>query len=149
MIFIKALKKYGFSLAIGTACFIIGLNIISSQQISPLYIGLINGDETSLVSFLKKTLSLPQSAKWIRSAKKKYGQKKIEKEVFSKREIILARIKKLEQILKKNPNARDILYGLSISYRQLGKDDRAKTYLRRAQKIDPQVDQQELVKFTK
>ena len=145
---IKTLKKNSFFLVGAITLFIVSINIISAQQISPLYIGLVNGKRNNLIIFLKKTLTLPQSKRWLRIAKEKYGQQKIEKAVFATQEEQRARIKRLEQILKKNPNARDVLYALSVTYKQLGDDKLATYYFNKAKKVDPQVENQPLIKFT-
>lgn len=145
---VKALKKNSFFLVGAISLFIVGINIVGAQQISPLYIGFINGKRNNLIIFLRKTLILPQSQRWLRIAEEKYGQQEIEKAVFATREEQQARIKKLEQILKKNPNARDALYALSITYKQLGNDKLSTYYLNKAKRVDPKVENQPLIKFT-
>jgi len=144
---VKVLKKLLSFLVAAIVFLVVGLNIFSSQQISPLYLGLVSERKSSLIKFLKKTISLPQSKEWLKTAEKKYGRQLVENAVFADRKKAELRIKKLEQLLKKNPNARDVLYGLSVIYRQLDNDKMANIYLERAKKVDPQIEGQSLVKI--
>ncbi|MGB9882962.1 MAG: hypothetical protein ACPLRN_00375, partial [Microgenomates group bacterium] len=66
-------------------------------------------------------------------------QQPLSKLVFYEENQQKQEIKKLEQILGKNPYARDVLYRLFQDYQQLGYQKKAQQYLEKAKAIDPQL----------
>jgi len=115
---------------------ILTLNLISSQSVSPLFLGVINRDYQATVTYLKKIKPLPIFSHELNKFKNIFGEK-IEIDVFAKEQKIKAEIKKLETILEKNPDARDVLYQLYLLYQQIGNEKKANLYLKRAKTVDP------------
>jgi len=60
-----------------------------------------------------------------------------EQEIFWEERDRNQKIKKFEQILQKNLNARDVLYGLYELYLEKGDNLTAEKYLRQAKEVDP------------
>lgn len=116
----------------------LSINLIYSQKINPLYLRLIDNDKKAVVEFLQKTKTLPLFSQELEKYKNIYG-KTFEEEVFAKENERKQMIKNLEQILEKNPNARDVLYGLYWLYHEDGDKIRAQEYLRQAKEVDPSI----------
>ncbi len=97
------------------------LNIVSSQSASFLYTNVINGKKQAVISFLKNIQLLPEFNQFLMSYKRKKT------------------IIKIETALKKNPDARDVLYNLSILYKQNGNEKKSDELMQRAKIIDPTI----------
>jgi len=118
------------------SCLFLILNIFASQTISPLFYGVINNDYQSIVLFLKKIGNQSFFNQELKKYQLIYG-KKIDGDVFSEERKRQEEIKKLEVLLQKNPNARDVLYQLYLLYQQAGNNKKAEEYYRKAKEIDP------------
>jgi len=118
--------------------FFLFFNIVSSQIISPLYFQLINNDQKAVVTFLQKIKNLPDFQKYLEMNKNIYGST-IENSVFIRDKERREEISKLQTLLEKNPSSRDILYDLSILYKEDGNEIKAKEYMDKAKKIDPLI----------
>jgi len=116
----------------------LSLNIVFSQNIHPLYFGVINNDKASTVDFLKKIKALPEFKKELENNEESYGVV-IAREVFREETDRQVEIKNLEQLLQKNPKARDVLYGLYLLNKVQGRNDIADNYLERAREVDPNI----------
>lgn len=114
-------------------------NVVSSQLISPLYIRLLNDGKEHAVLFLKKIRKLPEFERFLTVNKNIYGAE-IEREVFADEVARNHMIQQLEDILKRNPNARDALYNLSLLFKEEGNREKASLYLKQAKEIDPFVE---------
>ena len=114
------------------------INFLSSQKISPIFFGLTNNDKKSAVEFLQKIRRSPGFTQQLKYYENLYGPS-IKNEVFAKELSRELKIKQLEQVLEKNFQSRDVLYGLYQLY--LEKDDKimAEKYLRLAKKVDPSI----------
>ncbi len=126
------------SICVGGLFVFLFLNLVYSQIISPLYFKFISEDKKSVVSYLQKIKNLTIFNKELNKSKKLFG-KDIENDVFQpdiERDIT---IKEFEQILKKSPQSRDILYGLYQLYLEKGEIITANKYLKQAQAIDPNI----------
>ena len=123
--------------------FLLFINIILSQKIDPLYLGLINNDKKATIDFLKKIKTQPYFPQELEKYKKIYG-KTIEEEVFTQERQRKRMIKNLEQILEKNQKARDVLYGLFLLYEEDGDKTKAMEYLKRAKEVDPNIENSKL-----
>ncbi len=117
-------------------------NIFFSQLISPLFFRLVDNDKKAVIEFLEKIKTLPQFSQELEKYKKIYG-KSIDEEVFAKERQRKQMVKKLEQILEKNPKARDVLYNLYLLYNEMGDKIKAQKYLERARAIDPNIHSQD------
>lgn len=106
-------------------------NIIQSQTISSIFFPMVNGYRLSAVEFLKKIRRESIFASELKKFQNIYG-KSIEDEVFYEERKRNQIIKNLEQILEKNPQARDVLYSLYL----LTNDQK---YLQRAKAVDPNI----------
>lgn len=118
--------------------FFLILNLISSQQISPLYFKFINNDKQAIVNLLEKIKTLPEFQKILEMNINIYG-KTIEEDVFRQKNQEKLMINNLEQKLFINPKSRDILYSLYQLYLASGDKNKAEEYLRRAKALDPSV----------
>lgn len=114
------------------------LNIISSQQISPLYFKFINNDKQATVNLLEKIKTFPEFQKVLEMNIDIYG-KTIEEETFRQEKQEKLMINNLEQKLAINPKSRDILYSLYQLYLSSGDKNKAAYYLRLAKEVDPSV----------
>lgn len=116
----------------------LAINIFFSQNISPLFLKVINFDYQSTVIFLKKIKKTPYFSKELTKFKKIYGQKIVNDVLFEdiQRE---KEIKKLKDFLKLNPDSRDLLYNLYFLYKEAGDEKLAKEYLQKAKAIDPWI----------
>lgn len=114
------------------------INLVASQNISPLYFRMINDEKQMVATYLTDIRKLPFFSSELIRYKNKYGAG-IEKEVFKIEEERRRNITKLEEVLKNNPSSRDLLYNLSVLYREAGNEVRAREYLKRAREIDPTI----------
>lgn len=130
------LKKYFFYGAIFVLSLFLFFNIFYSQKISSLFFGLINNDKKSAVLFLEKTKEKNFFESQLKYFENFYGED-LKNEVFFKENQRNLKIKKLEQILEKNPQARDVLYSLHLIYLEKNDTTTAKKYLDLVKKIDP------------
>ncbi|GEM_PF-1549960 len=110
----------------------LGFNIYFSQNLPKSFFGLVNLQKRSVIEFLEKIQKTESFFSQLKYFETLYANKDLKKEVFRKEEEKKQMIKKLEQILEKNPKSRDVLYSLFL----LTKD---KTYLKRAQEVDPEI----------
>lgn len=106
-------------------------NIIQSQTIASIFFPMVNGHRLSAVEFLKKIRRESIFTSELKKFQNIYG-KSIEDEVFYEERKRNQIIKNLEQILEKNPQARDVLYSLYL----LTNDQK---YLQRAKAVDPLI----------
>ncbi|MBI2051469.1 hypothetical protein HYT33_01775 [Candidatus Roizmanbacteria bacterium] len=113
-------------------------NIASSQLISPLYFRLVDNEKENIVEFLTRIKSLPEFPGKLLLFKNLYGRR-IEDAVFEKEERREKMIQNLEQILKENPKAKEVLYSLFLLHRDAGEREKAKMYLERAKAVDPEI----------
>ncbi len=114
------------------------LNIAASELISPIYLGMINEQKKSVVGYLKKILFLPFYKKELLVYQNIYGSG-LESEVLKEKITKDSLIKKLEQILEKNPKERDVLFNLYRLNKEGGDDKRAYEYLQKAKEVDPTI----------
>ncbi len=118
--------------------FFLFLEIYFSQQISPLFFHLVNNDRKAAVEFLQKIRVLPSFSKQLDYFGNIYGFS-LKTEVFSAERAREEKIKKLEQILEKNHQSRDILYSLYLLYKEKGDRFTANKYLKLAKEVDPTI----------
>ena len=113
-------------------------NVVFSQKISPLFVGVVNENESTAVSFLKKIKTLPVFLTTLKLSESVFN-KDLKNEVFSEDVQRKAEIKKYEQLLVKNPSSRDILYRLYQLYLVDNNQRMAAEYFKRARAIDPLI----------
>jgi tetratricopeptide (TPR) repeat protein len=113
-------------------------NSISSQVISPLYFQFVNKNRQAVVDYLIKIKPLSEFKKILGMNKNIYG-KGIENDIFNEEAERKQTIKNLEQLLTKNPKARDVLYRLYLLYKEGGNNLTAEKYLRQAKEVDPSM----------
>jgi len=126
------------SICVGGIFAFLFLNLVYSQTISPLYFKFINEDQKSVVSFLQKIKNLAIFNKELNKSKNLFG-KDIENDVFQPDFERNIKIKEFEQVLQKNPQSKDILYGLFQLYSEKGDKIIANKYLLQAKAIDPNI----------
>jgi tetratricopeptide (TPR) repeat protein len=114
------------------------VNIYFSQSVNPLYFQVINEDRRATITFLKKIKELPDFENNYFMNTQIFGEE-IQRDLFSENEKRVKRITELESLLKINPKSRDVLYGLSVLYRNNGDTEKADYYLEKAKQIDPLV----------
>jgi hypothetical protein len=116
--------------ALGLFFFLL-FNILFSQSVAPLYFQLINENKNAVLGFLKKIKPLPEFKSEWKKYEAVYG-KTIRNDVFRQEIEQKQMIQKLEQMLAKNPKARDVLYSLFL----LTGDQK---YLQQAKAVDPSI----------
>lgn len=120
-----------------TFCFFfLGLNVIYSQLVSPLYFNQVVNEKKTVIDYLKSIRTLPEFGEQLMLYKNLYGEQ-VEEEVFYDDSIRKQKIKNLELLLEKNLKARDILYSIFLLYSNEGDEKKALEYLDRARSIDP------------
>ncbi len=117
---------------------ILSFNVYYSQAISPLYFQLIDDNKEAAINFLKRIKNIPEFKTEFIKYTDLYGSK-IKERVFEDEKKRRETIKQLEQVLEKNPKARDILYGLYLLYQAEGDEKKAEDYFNRAKTIDPMI----------
>ncbi len=130
--------KIYFWVGAGLLTFYLVANIVFSQKISPLFIGVVNENESTAVFFLKKIKTLPVFLTTLKLSESVFN-KDLKNEVFSEDVQRKAEIKKYEQLLVKNPSSRDILYRLYQLYLADNNQRMAAEYFKRARTIDPLI----------
>jgi len=133
-----SMKRLGLLFTLVVFTFFVVLNIVFSQNISPLYFQIINRQLPATISFLKDIRSLPQFQAELTKFSKQYN-KPLKKAVFAKENEIRWKTIYLKKLLKQNPNARDVLYKLSLLYQQEGNKYQANKYFNQAKQIDPLI----------
>lgn len=113
-------------------------NLVWSQNISPVFFQMVDNEEKATPTFLAAIRRLPPFLSELMRLKSKYGTR-IEEEVFRVERARKKNIIKLESALKETPSSRDLLFNLSILYREAGEGARAEEYLRKARETDPTV----------
>ena len=131
-------KKIINSVCVGGIFAFLFLNLIYSQIISPLYFKFISEDKKSVVNYLQKIKNLTIFNKELNKSKNLFG-KDIENDVFQPDTERKIKIKEFEQILKNNPQSRDVLYGLYQLNLEKGDIIIANKYLMQAKAIDPNI----------
>lgn len=115
------------------------VNIIASQLVSPLMVKLLeNPDENTVALYLQKIRTLPLFDDELFFYQNMYGET-INDKVFRVEKERRTTISQLEELLRKNPQARDVLYNLSKLYQAEGNTAQADIYLQKAKAIDPFV----------
>ena len=100
------------------------VNAAASQNISPLYFRMIDEEKQVVATYLTDIRKLPLFSQELIRYKNKYGAS-IEEEVFKIEKERMKNIIKLEAALKDNPSSRDLLYNLSVLYREAGDETKA------------------------
>lgn len=114
-------------------------NCILTQTISPLYQQMVKSDREAAIVFLKYIRKLPVFERIYADQNALYNgelRDGVFREELSRQE----QVTKLEKAVKQYPNSRDVLYALSIIYREDGEVEKASYYLERAKQIDPLVE---------
>lgn len=115
------------------------VNIIVSQLISPLYFQLVNDNRSATAQFLKDAQKLQEYNAILTQQENIYGNsivKDINEQHLKRQQAIVA----LEEILKTNPKSRDVLYDLSLLYKNEGSDIKSQEYMDKAKAIDPGIE---------
>lgn len=134
-------KGFGEALIIG---FLFGfflfvlINIFYSQQVSPLYVGLVNRDRASTVLFLRHVRTLPLFSSLLADQSELFGED-LSNEVYFEKTAREKQMNELKQYLAANPKSPHVLYALSLLYRQEGEEQVANQYLQEAQRVDPSL----------
>lgn len=132
------LKKYFYTAVFVLLTLILILNIFFSQYISPLYEGVALGKREAVITYLRKIRLLPEYKSELGNYIEIFGEK-IEDDVTAVDRDRKDKIESLEQILTKNNQARDVLYGLYLLYKENGNNSKAGQYLEKAKAIDPNI----------
>ena len=129
--------KYQISIGVFVVLYLFLIfNLVSSQAISPLYFQFVGNNKNSAIDLLEKIKKFPEFQKILEMNKNIYG-KTIEKEVYRQENDEISMINNLEQQLRINPKAKDILYRLYLLYKEKGNNLTAEKYLKQAQELDP------------
>jgi tetratricopeptide (TPR) repeat protein len=114
------------------------LNIAFSQNVSSLLVGVVNNQKPAVVDYLKKIKPLLQFQDELKNYQQRYGVS-LKDEVFKDETLRREEIARLEQLLIKNNQARDVLYKLYLLYKEDGDSNKARQYLDRAKEVDPTI----------
>lgn len=114
------------------------LNIASSQFLPTSYFSFVEGDKAAAVQLLRAVKLLPEFTTLIDRQRQIYGSN-LDNELFSSEKNREVKIVRMEQLVLQYPKSRDILYGLYLLYSDEGNAEKANSYLKRAQQIDPTV----------
>ncbi len=133
-------KKFQFAWFLGGFLFFyfVLLNIIASQTISPIYFGLAQGGKQSAGEFLKNIQTAPEFPDELTNLTSQFGPE-MRQVVFADERKRKVEINRLEDLLRHNPYARDVLYDLSILYQQSGDRQKAADYMKRSKEVDPDI----------
>lgn len=112
------------------------LNIAASQLLPVSYFSFVEGDRASAVELLKAVKFLPEFTTLADRQREIYGED-IDSELFTAEKNRAIQVMHLEQLRAEYPKSRDILYGLSVLYADQGDREKAQSYLKQAQAIDP------------
>lgn len=116
-------------------------NIYYSQNLSPLFISLAKGnDYQSVVSYLKKIEGTKYFPGELKKYQRLYGDRLLN-DVFAERVKIEKTIKEFERWLRFNPDSRDLLYWLYRLNKMIGREEKAKEYLKKVREIDPKIEE--------
>jgi len=132
----KSGSKIYFWLGVGLLTPLLLANIIFSQKLSPLFVRVVNENESASVSFLKKIKTLPVFSTVLKLSENIFN-KDLKNQVFSEDVQRKAEIKKYEQLLEKNASSRDVLYRLYQLYLAADNQAKAEEYFNRVKAIDP------------
>lgn len=113
-------------------------NIASSQSAPSYYRDLMSEKRQAVVSFLKAIRPLPEFQQMLVTYKRKYREN-LEKDIFAEKLQRDSVISELEEVLKKNSDARDVLYNLSVLYKQNGDEKKSQEYMEKAKSLDPTI----------
>lgn len=123
------------------AVFYVVINIISTQFINPLYFSLMNEDRSAAVVFVHSLELSPWYKPFYSMLVTRYGpsfQETINQPLAQRNQ----KIRVYESLLSYNPKNPNLLYVLSLMYREAGDVRQADIYLRSAQTFDPSVGQE-------
>lgn len=113
-------------------------NIVGSQLIPSSYFAFVQEDKTAAVELLRAMKLRPEFPTLAGIQRSIYGPS-IDQELFAEERGREERINELEELLKSNPKSRDVLYALSVLYKEKKDMSRSDAYLKRAREIDPLV----------
>ena len=117
----------------------ISLNVLASQRTAPdLYYSFAAEDKNAVIETLYKTQFLPEYPS-IRAMQRNIFGSSIDAAILKESQGREAKIHGLEAILQQNPQAREVLYALSVLYKEDGQFTTSERYLRQAQAIDPSM----------
>lgn len=119
-------------------CLLVLGNVVSSQTISPTYIRVLEENRAGVIYYLTHIRPLPLFTPELTRYKNRFGAT-LEKNVFEKEIKRKNEINKQEELLMRNPQARDVLYNLAMLYKESGDRVRAENYLKRARQVDPTI----------
>ncbi len=114
------------------------INILSSQMVSSLYFGLVNNNQSAVISYLRLIRQTPEFSSEALKFDTIYN-KPLSSMIFHEEKQRNIMIQNLEQLLIFNPYSRDILYALYKENLLAGNRARAENYLHRVQDIDPSI----------
>lgn len=114
------------------------LNIIVSQLISPAYFELVNDDQQAALYYLRSIRQHANYSSELTRLTAMYGDS-FKDLVLAEEANQIAMFQKLEQILGKNPYARDILFDLFLLYDRIGNKNLAQQFLMKAKAVDPAI----------
>jgi len=134
----KQKSKFVFYLLLICLTFFLSLNIVFSQNISPIYFRIINDDRSAVVNFLQ-TIRYSHSFSFFYNLNKNIYGKNLQYEVFAEENKKVQLVKNLEQILTRSPRARDVVYMLYVLNKDLNHQRQANEYLKTAKAIDPNI----------
>lgn len=132
---VRTALKYTFFIGILVFLF---LNVFLSQYVPPLYFQFMNDGQNAAAYYLQLIRPLHQFSSELARLSNIYG-KGLEDAAYGREIEEKILIQNYEQILQKNPYARDILLRLFSMYIEKGDKKLALEYLQRAKEVDPSL----------
>lgn len=135
-----ALSEYILSAArivsVSLVFILLFISLFLSQNIAPLYFGVINEDRAAFVTTLRRIEKTREYPYLLGLATRIFGEQ-IKDGVNLEKTKRKQRIQKLENVLRQNGSARDILLTLSFLYKDDGNLLKSDEYLKQAKSLDP------------
>jgi hypothetical protein len=114
------------------------INIAASQSVPALYYDFAQEKEQAVVQTLFQIQRLPEYPYVLGMQRAVYGPG-IDASISKENDLRSANIQTLEAVLQTNPEDSNVLYSLSILYKENGQNDMSRSYLEKAQKVNPSL----------
>lgn len=132
-------KRFPVYIGFMAAVLLVVLNIFTTQNVSPLFSGLVfENQKSAVIGFLRTIKNQPYFKSQLSYFKAVYGEE-IESAVFSDTSRRVQLIKQYESLLTHNPKSRNLLIALTTLYLDENNFKKARQYYQKAKSVDPDV----------
>lgn len=130
---VKITQMIGALIAVG----FLYMNISAVMAIPSLYSQVADRDEEAMIVFFRKAKSSKEFRELFPEIQQLFVS--LENKVYAEDRSRQDEIAYFESLLSYNPNARDVLYTLSLLYEKQGNSVKSAEYLARARVVDPTI----------